>query len=230
MAINKAMVTGTNGVMDWFNRNATSPYYSVWSGRQLLFSWNDDDLEKGSNKLENDLIAIEDNGVGDLLTIKLHPKKEKGGFITDKTPIYASLNFRPAALERSNMYGVPQMVAGVGNSKLEQMMQQMIENQNLLISQMSANNEEEEEETPKSTIGALLEHPQVQALLIAGASKLLGVGNIENPAAIAGINDGTENEAIEILGSLMSKGVTVDHLRKLNEMSSAKLQSLLLML
>ena len=77
MAINKAMVTGTKGLMDWLDRNSISPYYSVWCGKQLLFSWNDDDKEAGSNKLENDLYAIEQNGVGDLLTIKLHPKRKK---------------------------------------------------------------------------------------------------------------------------------------------------------
>ena len=38
MALEKAMVTGTRGIMDWFDRNATSPYYSVWVNRkQLLF-------------------------------------------------------------------------------------------------------------------------------------------------------------------------------------------------
>ena len=149
MAINKAMVTGTKGLMDWLDRNAISPYYSVWCGKQLLFSWNDDDKEAGSNKLESDLYAIEQNGVGDLLTVKLHPKKEKGGFITDKTPIYASLNFRPAELERSNMYGMQPM--GSVNSRLESMLEKMLENQNILMQQMQ-DDEENMVEQPKSGI------------------------------------------------------------------------------
>ena len=42
MAVQKAMTTGTNGVMDWFDRNATSPYYSVCeiispTKKELLF-------------------------------------------------------------------------------------------------------------------------------------------------------------------------------------------------
>ena len=64
---------------------------------------------------------------------------------------------------------------------------------------------------------------------MAGLSKFLGVGNVP-PAAMAGVQDGYENEAIVILNNLMQKGVTVEHLRKLDEMSNAKLQSLLLML
>ena len=43
MGVQKAMTTGTSGVMDWFDRNATSPYYSVCeiispTKKELLFS------------------------------------------------------------------------------------------------------------------------------------------------------------------------------------------------
>jgi len=225
MAINKAMVTGTKGLMDWLDRNAISPYYSVWCGKQLLFSWNDDDKEAGSNKLESDLYAIEQNGVGDLLTVKLHPKKEKGGFITDKTPIYASLNFRPAELERSNMYGMQPM--GSVNSRLESMLEKMLENQNILMQQMQ-DDDEDMVEQPKSGIEGLINSPQMMSLLIAGVTKMFKLDN--QPTGIAGINETNANEALELLSNLMDKGVTVDHLKKLNQMSNAKLQSLLIML
>jgi hypothetical protein len=225
MAINKAMVTGTKGLMDWLDRNAISPYYSVWCGKQLLFSWNDDDKEAGSNKLESDLYAIEQNGVGDLLTVKLHPKKEKGGFITDKTPIYASLNFRPAELERSNMYGMQPM--GSVNSRLESMLEKMLENQAIMM-QQDADEDEDIVERPKSGIEALIDSPHVQGLIIAGLSKMFKLDN--QPTGIAGINETNANEALVLLSNLMDKGVTVDHLKKLDQMSNAKLQSLLIML
>jgi hypothetical protein len=231
MALEKAMVTGTRGTMDWFDRNATSPYYSVWVNRkQLLFSWNDDDMEAGRTKLEDDLNAIEQNNVSDLLIIKLHPKKEKGGFITDKSPIYASLNFRPAELERPN-YGMQQM-GGMGYSnKMENVLERVLETQNAILTKLNADELEEEEEEEKSTLGSILNNPQIQTLLIAGVTKFLGIGNMDaQGASIAGIDDVNENEAISILNSLMSKGVSVDHLRKLNAMSPAKLSSLLIML
>ena len=207
MAINKAMVTGTKGLMDWLDRNAISPYYSVWCGKQLLFSWNDDDKEAGSNKLESDLYAVEQNGVGDLLTVKLHPKKEKGGFITDKTPIYASLNFRPAELDRSNMYGMQPM--GSVNSRLESMLEKMLENQNILMQQMQ-DDDEDMVEQPKSGIEGLINSPQMMSLLIAGVTKMFKLDN--QPTGIAGINETNANEALELLSNLMDKGVTVDHL------------------
>jgi len=231
MALEKAMVTGTRGIMDWFDRNATSPYYSVWVNRkQLLFSWNDDDMEAGRSKLEDDLAAIEQNNNNDLIIIKLHPKKDKAGYITDKTPIYSSILCRAAELERPN-YGMQQM-SGMGyNSKMENVLERVLETQNAILTKLNAEELEEEDEEPKNSIGSLLMQPHIQTLLIAGVSKLLGIGGMEaQPAGMAGIEDVNENEAIIILNNLMSKGVTIDHLRKLNEMSSIKLSSLLAML
>lgn len=230
MAVNKAMVTGTRGVMEWFDRNSTTPYYSVWCNRQLLFSWNSDDLEEGRNKLENDLIAIESNGVGDLLTIKLHPKKEKGGFITDKTPIYASLNFRPAELERA--YYSPSHIAGTGSNQLADAIARLTETQNLILSKLSEE-EFEEEEKEESALGKLINNPAVQGLAIGYISKILGLNNMDTTnlqTGIAGINELNEDEVLQIVSSLMDKGVTIDHLRKLDQMPQAKLSSLLLML
>jgi len=231
MAIEKAMVTGTRGVMEWFDRNSTAPYYSVWVRKQLLFSWNDDDTEAGRSKLEDDLMAIEQNSVSDVLIIKLHPKKEKGGFITDKSPIYASLNFRPSELDRS-MYGM-QPMNGIGyNSKMESVLERVLETQNAILTKLSANELEEDEVEDNGTLGNILNSPHVQSLLIAGVSKLLGLGGTEAVApGIAGIEDGAEvNEAIVILNNLMNKGVSIEHLRKLDQMGNVQLKTLLGML
>jgi hypothetical protein len=230
MAIEKAMVTGTTGIMDWFDRNATSPYYSVWVNRkQLLFSWNDDDSEAGRTKLESDLYAIENNGVNDLLIIKLHPKKDKAGYITDKTPIYGSLVCRPSELEKVD-YGMQRM-SGVGyTSKMEETM-------NAILTKLNQDEleEEEEEEEDKGVIGNLLAQPHIQNLLIAGLTTMLGKFAGVQPnetvaTGLAGIDNAEENEAIIILNSLMSKGVTLDNLRKLDAMSVTQLRTLLNML
>ena len=55
MAINKAWCTGVNALMEWFDDHAEQPYYSVWRGRNLSFSWNNDDMEAGRLKLLNDI-------------------------------------------------------------------------------------------------------------------------------------------------------------------------------
>jgi len=84
---------------------------------------------------------------------------------------------------------------------------------------------------PQSPINAMLSNPQVQEALISG---LLGVvGNMLNGgkpmSGVAGIGNVTD-EAVTILDSLIKKGVSVEHLRKLDAMTSTKLQSLLIML
>ena len=229
MALEKAMVTGTRGIMDWFDRNATSPYYSVWVNRkQLLFSWNDDDMEAGRSKLEDDLAAIEQNNNNDLIIIKLHPKKDKAGYITDKTPIYGSLVCRASELERPN-YGM-QQIGGYSN-KMENVLEKVLETQNAILTKLNAEELEEDEAPESNTLGSLIMQPHIQTLLIAGVSKLLGISGMDQQgASIAGIGDINENEAILILNSLMSKGVSVDHLRKLDAMSSTQLKTLLAML
>ena len=230
MALEKAMVTGTRGIMDWIDRNQTSPYYSVWVNRkQLLFSWNDDDMEAGRSKLEEDLAAIEQNNNNDLIIIKLHPKKDKAGYITDKTPIYASLVCRASELERLN-YGMPQIAGMSYNNKMESVLERVLETQNAILTKLNADELEEEEEEEKGILGTIMSNPQMQTLLMAGITKLLGIGGTDPVATgLAGIEEDT-NEAIIILNSLMSKGVSIDNLRKLDQMSTVQLRTLLNML
>ena len=227
MATNKAWCTGTNALMDWFNENAETPYYSVWRGRNLSFSWNNDDIEAGRNKLQNDINFAEQNNVTEVLTIKLHPKKDKL-FITDKSPVYASLDFRPSQLEQP-VYGVGAYTGGGTNNYA---MDKIMDKLNMLESRLAATEEYDEvDERPKSGIDAMLANPQVQEALISG---LLGmVGNMLNGgkpmSGVAGIGSINE-EAITILDSLMKKGVSIEHLKKLNSMTDSKLQNLLIML
>jgi len=86
------------------------------------------------------------------------------------------------------------------------------------------------EEKPQSPINAMLNNPEIQQALVTGLLGLVGglfqgSGVVKN---LAGADD--QNEAIELLNILLNKGVTVDHLRKLTEMSDLKLKNLLLML
>jgi len=149
-----------------------------------------------------------------------------------ESPVLTSISFQ---LNRPQSMLPMQAMAGIGSPRTEMLLEKLVEQNAMLQSRIAAIEamdelEEEEEEAPKSPIDQMLSSPQVQEALIAGVMSLMS-GLITKggaPTAIAGIDD--EAEAVEILRSLMSKGVTIDHLRKLNEMSSAKLSSLLFML
>jgi hypothetical protein len=80
-------------------------------------------------------------------------------------------------------------------------------------------------------INNLASNPQIQEALISGLLGMVGgfLQNSKHITNLAGINELNE-ESIIILDSLMKKGVTIDHLKKLDQMSNSKLQSLLIML
>jgi len=241
MAVQKAMTTGTNGVMDWFDRNATSPYYSVCeiisaTKKELLFSCNEDSVDNARRILEENISAFEQNGVNTLYALILHPKKDKTGYITMNTPSHAMLKFRPAELEQP-IYGVGAYTGGGGSNRYE--MEKIMEKLNLLESKLAENElEDEVYETPANPLNAMLNNmasnPQVQEALISGLIGMVGgfLNNGKQMQGVAGINVTAEitEESLQILDSLMKKGVSLEHLRKLDAMTNTKLQSLLMML
>ena len=236
MAVNKAQATGTRRIMEWFDRNATTPYFSVWSNttpskKELNFGWYEEDLEAGRNKLENDLDALEQNGVNELYTILLHQKKNKDGYITLDTPYYASLKFRAAELEQPMVMPMQHIAGMSSNHRLELVLEKMMETQNMILTKLSADefDEEEDDNDENDMIGGLMKNPEIQAMIMGGIGKIFNLAG-EKPVAVAGVTELNEDEVFTIVNSLMDKGVTIEHLRKLNEMSSVKLSSLLLML
>ena len=143
-------------------------------------------------------------------------------------PVLTSISFQ---LNRPQSMLPMQAMAGMGSPRTEMLLEKLVEQNAMLQSRIAAIEAmEEEEEEPKSPIDQMLSNPQLQEALIAGVMSLVSgmVTKGGAPTAIAGIGD--EDEAVEILRSLMNKGVTIDHLRKLNEMGSSKLTSLLFML
>jgi hypothetical protein len=89
--------------------------------------------------------------------------------------------------------------------------------------------EEEEEQpvTPGSILAGILQKPEV----LNGITNFVlnMAGNFATPKvkAVAGINEDNIND---ILKTLYSKGVKVEHLKKLSEMPEAKIQMLISML
>jgi len=150
-----------------------------------------------------------------------------------ESPVLTSISFQ---LNRPQSMMPMQAMGSMGIPRTEMLLEKLVEQNAMLASRIAAIEAmdelegEEEEEAPKGPIDQMLSNPQLQEALIAGVMSLVSgmITKGGQPTAIAGIDD--EAEAVEILRSLMNKGVTIDHLRKLNEMSGAKLSSLLFML
>jgi hypothetical protein len=150
-----------------------------------------------------------------------------------ESPVLTSISFQ---LNRPQSMMPMQAMGSMGSPRTEMLLEKLVEQNAMLASRIAAIEAmdelegEEEEEAPKGPIDQMLSNPQLQEALIAGVMSLVSgmITKGGQPTAIAGIDD--EAEAVEILRSLMNKGVTIDHLRKLNEMSGTKLSSLLFML
>jgi hypothetical protein len=191
------------------------------------------DKELGRQKLLEDLTQLKNNPENyNTYLMQVISENGTGRGKAKKDPILTSIIFQ---LNRPMQYnGYQPQMAGVSNPRTEMLLEKLVEQNNMLQSRIAAieafEDLEEEEEAPKSAMDQFFSNPQMQEVLMAGVISLMSgiTSGLGGPKAIAGIGD--ETEAVEILQSLMAKGVSIEHLRKLNEMSSAKLSSLLFML
>jgi len=229
----KPQIVGIDGVMDWYDRFSTSPYYAVYTYTsptklEKNFQYTGSDKEEGRILLSNTLEAMQMQEDQTLYCLKLYDQINKKNTIDSNLESIASIRFRITEIPQLSM----QHMSGMdrGNSRLENEVREL---KNLITSKF--NSEEFEEEQPKeqNIFLKMFENPAIQGLAIAGISKILGLGELNATTGIAGIsglNELNEDEVINIVNNLMSKGVTIDHLRKLDQMDLSKLQSLLFML
>jgi hypothetical protein len=225
-------------VMDFYH-NADGVHFKVFGGTtaqpqfcRYIFDGNEKEI--GMQKLEEALYGLKsntDNTNPYLIQVFSNPKKK--GEPLNTTNIVFQLN----KVERILPY-MGGMMQPATDPELKNILLKIVEGQNLLVSKLSSEEFEQEEEEPMSinkAIGSMLQNPETQAMLLSIGGELLSgfMNRLKQPSApmtqgIAGIPE--TNESIEILNSLMNKGVTIEHLRKLDSMSLNKLSTLLMML
>lgn len=100
----KAMGVGLDAALGWFNSNVSDdcPMWSLWSGKDLLFSYNQVDAEQSLEHFETNVGLLVSQSFNDLVTIRSHFLKpnERNDFIvlSLKTPITSTYYFRPVQL------------------------------------------------------------------------------------------------------------------------------------
>lgn len=111
-------------------------------------------------------------------------------------------------------------VSGINENRIEYLLGKLIDKQ-----------DEREPDEMQAENNNWLNNPMVQQVgqMIIGliGSKLTGTNTQLNGTSIAGVN---ENNPGYLLSCLMNKGVTVEHLQKLNNMPDSQLRNLLSML
>ncbi len=184
--------------------------------------------EEGINELETALLQIKNNAENfNEYLLQVSSNVSKKG----QKPVITNITFQLNKPQYLGSVNYQQNNAG----RTEMLLEKLVEQNQMLISKISAKEAEEdlEEEEPEAEEGlaGILKNPEVQSMLIGAIGRFIA-GNTPAPAAIAGIprEESEHFECMQIVESLMEKGVTIEHLRALDKMSKVKLNSLLLML
>lgn len=159
MAQNKSWVDGVDNVISWYRDMSKDqePYYSVWDGRYLKFSYAGSDIEDGATILSTNLLMAEQTKNSTVLVIRLHQELTKNMYVSDKTPYWASLSFRCVSVENDAlaMYNLS------GNAALGRIEER--------LKRLEGSDTEDKPQTTMGFIAGLLENPQVGPIVTQAA-------------------------------------------------------------
>lgn len=208
-------VRGLRAILDRYDLSPSDWHFSVWQGRDMKFSSLESD-EDGRSLLEHQLRALELAGVIGLYTLKFHKETDKDGFLSEKTPVCGSFNFKVCEQTYDNMSGIGSMqIMPAVDMRLNAIESKL----NAMLEQGAENEPETDNEATLGSIERILSNPLTGQLvgIIAGffATKSEPVG------AISGID--ATNEDI-IIANAIKRLRKVDpefhlHIAKLADMA-----------
>jgi hypothetical protein len=204
---NKAFLTGTDAVMQWYDTNAKTNLWSVNDSKgDILFYYSGNDENEAREHLENNLRMAEQQGVEATLTLRIHPKMPKSGYFEKKDTGMVVTHFRPTSFNPISYQPMNQMGAYQPN---------LMNEINALRSEIAAlkmqqDMEEDEDEEPEEEnfLAGFMKSPQMQSILIsqlgnlfAPQQKVTHVAGIEKPETMTNEVDNEERiyEAVERL-------------------------------
>jgi hypothetical protein len=158
MAENKAWIEGVDNVISWYQDmcKGNEPYYSVWDGRYLKFSYAGSSVEDGMEILSTNLRMAEQAKNSTVLVLRLHQELTKGMYVSDKTPYWASLSFRSVSVENDSL-AVYNLSGNAALGRIEERLKRL---------------EGDGADKPQTTMGfitGLLENPQVGPIVTQAA-------------------------------------------------------------
>jgi hypothetical protein len=212
---------GLEEVLEYFDKYAKQPYFSIWDKSQPLVQYTGDSYDEAKEIIADEINLCKKRNYENPLCIKLH---------TEKAKVYTSTNkdYNSSAIFvcYDSAIGSALIPVQQNNNQATIMLLNEI---NALKSEISAlktekiEDEEEEEDSSTSFINGVnqaLEHPIIAGLL----NKLI----FGKQTSLAGVN--TNIDVDDCIKILFDKGVTVEHLRKLANMPKDKISMLISML
>ena len=185
---NKAFLTGTDAVMQWYDTNAKTTFWSVNDSKgDILFYYGGNDENEAREHLENNLRMAEQQGVEATLTLRIHPKMPKSGYFEKKDTGMVVTHFRPTSFNPISYQPMNQM--GMVNPNLMNEINSLrSEIAALKMQQEMEEDEEEEEPEEENFLAGFMKSPQVQTMILSQLSSLFApqqkvthVAGIEKP-------------------------------------------------
>lgn len=219
-----------------------SPYFYIQGKKGVIFYRNEkeDDVDRASDLLHDFLERNQDTSEMTICTFKELPKS--GKVVQCKIEdgdSFTYCNKRQFTVpEKQEFYGSANVMMQQLFKRLEESDRKRDEERQMFM-QMLAEREDDqeiEEQSDPNSIAGLLQNPQVMAI---ASQLIMGIfGNKSEPVkpiAMAGTEtpqtqDEINAELTRLLNILFSKGLTLEHLRKLSEYNELKIKSLLMML
>jgi hypothetical protein len=205
---------GKESIINGYETLAKCPYFSIWLNNAIVYSFSGDSKEEGAEMLETILNNIA--SIDQVFTVRLH------NALPAKNDTYTK-NETAASIMYCSLVNPSAIIAGTGvDPNLALIMQRL----NAIESDLKAKTEEveEEEEDPNEKligqISGIVNSPVVGLLIEYFRPK-------QPVTHLAGVD---ESNIETILKTLFSKGVTIDHLKRLSEYPKEKISMLLQML
>ena len=192
---NKAFLTGTDAVMQWYDTNAKTNLWSVNDSKgDILFYYSGNDENEAREHLENNLRMAEQQGVEATLTLRIHPKMPKSGYFEKKDTGMVVTHFRPTSFNPISYQPMNQM--GAYQPNLMNEINALRSEIAALKMQQDLDEDEEEEPEEENFIAGLMKSPQIQTMILSQLGNLFAPN--QKVTHVAGIQTETLTKETEV--------------------------------
>ena len=207
---------GKESIINGYETLAKCPYFSIWLNNAIVYSFSGDSKEEGAEMLETILNNIA--SIDQVFTVRLH------NALPAKNDTYTK-NETAASIMYCSLVNPSAIIAGTGiDPNLALIMQRL----NAIESDLKAKNEEVEEDEDEQDPNEKL-IGQISGIVNSPVVGLL-IEYFKPRQPITHLAGVDESNIETILKTLFSKGVTIDHLRRLSEYPKEKINMLIQMI
>ena len=170
---NKAFLTGTDAVMQWYDTNAKTNLWSVNDSKgDILFYYGGNDENEAREHLENNLRMAEQQGVEATLTLRIHPKMPKSGYFEKKDTGMVVTHFRPTSFNPISYQPMNQMGYAGQPNLMNEINALRSEIAALKMQQEIEDEEDDDEPEEENFLAGLMKSPQIQTMILSQLSSL----------------------------------------------------------